>query len=87
MQDIQDKIFDIIADKGNVDRDKIKPESTLEDLELESLDVVEIIFELEEQFDIEIPFNANEDTTTGATYESVQDVVAAVAELVKAKQD
>jgi acyl carrier protein len=51
-----DKIKEIIANKIQVDEDKITPETSLmKDLEADSLDAVEIIMGIEEEFDIEIP--------------------------------
>lgn len=55
-----DKIFetvrDTIADLLSMDADKIKMESTfIDDLGADSLDVVELIMALEEEFDMEIP--------------------------------
>lgn len=60
----------VIAEQLNIDVDRVKPESRLiEDLEADSLDVVELVTELEMNYDIEIP---DEAMTTLAT---VQDVV------------
>lgn len=53
--DILEKVKDIVSEQLNVERDDIKPETTFEDLEADSLDVVELIMKLEEEFDIEIP--------------------------------
>ena len=56
-----DKIKEIIASKIQVDEDKITPETSLmKDLEADSLDAVEIIMGIEEEFDIEIPDAAAE---------------------------
>ena len=49
-----DKIRELIAQYKNIDPNLIKPESTLDDLGLDSLDMFQIIFEAEEAFDIEI---------------------------------
>jgi len=48
------KIAEIIVEKLGVDKDIIKPASTFEDLGADSLDMVEIIMKLEEQFGLEI---------------------------------
>lgn len=53
--DILEKVRDIVAEQLNVDKKDIKLETTFEDLEADSLDVVELIMKLEEEFDIEIP--------------------------------
>ena len=51
-----DKIKEIIANKIQVDADNITPETSLmKDLEADSLDAVEIIMGIEEEFGIEIP--------------------------------
>ena len=56
-----DKIKEIIANKIQVDEDKITPETSLmKDLEADSLDAVEIIMGIEEEFDVEIPDSAAE---------------------------
>ena len=49
-----DKVAHIIADKLKIDASIIKPESTLKDLGADSLDLVEIIMKIEEQFGVEI---------------------------------
>ena len=53
-EDTYRKIVDIVAEKLSVDKATIAPHVTLEDLGADSLDMVEIIMKLEEQFDIEI---------------------------------
>lgn len=52
--DTHEKVIAIIADKLKIDKSKITEESTLIDLGADSLDLVEIIMKLEEQFGIEI---------------------------------
>ena len=51
-----EKIKEIIANKIQVDADTITPDTSLmKDLEADSLDAVEIIMGIEEEFDVEIP--------------------------------
>ena len=51
-----DKIKEIIMDQLSVDAEAVTPETHLmKDLEADSLDAVEIIMAIEEEFDIEIP--------------------------------
>lgn len=69
----------IIADKGRVARDRLAPEARLAELDIASLDVIEIVFALEERFGIEIPFNANDARTE---FETVGDVLRAVESVV-----
>lgn len=79
MASIENDIFDIIAEKAAVERGKIHSSAKLQELEIESLDVVEIIFAIEEKFDIHVPFNANDQELE---FETVGDVVKAVEGLI-----
>lgn len=79
MSKVEEDIYDIVADKADVDRDKLVRDARLDDLEIESLDIVEIIFAIEEKFDIQIPYNANdaemEFETVGQVVDAVQKVI------------
>jgi acyl carrier protein len=56
MSDTFDKIKSIIAERLSVDENKITESSSfIEDLGADSLDTVELIMQLEEVFDIQIP--------------------------------
>lgn len=51
-----DKIREIVADKLNISEDEITMDSAfLEDLNADSLDIVELIMALEDELDMEIP--------------------------------
>ena len=51
-----ERIRDIIAEQLDVDKDSITPETNLmKDLEADSLDAVEIIMAIEDEYGIEIP--------------------------------
>jgi acyl carrier protein len=53
---LEKKLRSIVADRLGVEFSEVTPEATiLEDLGADSLDVVELVMELEEKFDIEIP--------------------------------
>ena len=66
-----EKIRNLIADKLDIDADKITMESKFSDLKVDSLDMVEIVMDLEEEFDVTI--EANEDmTTVGDLVEYIQ---------------
>ncbi len=54
--DIMAKIIKVVVDKLGVTEDQVKPESTfVDDLGADSLDQVELIMALEDEFNIEIP--------------------------------
>ena len=82
MSDVTADVIAIIAKKVRVDRPKIEMTDRLEELGLESLDAVEMIFDLEEKFDIQIPYNANNPRTE---FDTVGEVVRAIQGLVDKK--
>lgn len=55
-QAIEQRVLSIIADQLRVAEEEIKPESRfIEDLGADSLDIVELIMAMEEEFETEIP--------------------------------
>ena len=55
-KELAEKVMDMIAEELGVERDEVKPEATfIEDLGADSLDVVELIMKMEEEFGISIP--------------------------------
>ncbi len=56
MEEITARLREIVMDRLDVEEDQIKPEASfVEDLGADSLDIVELIMGIEEEFDIEIP--------------------------------
>lgn len=81
---VADRVRYLIARQAVLPMAEVRPEMTLDQLGLDSLGLVEIIFAIEESFDITVPFNANEpgkgpfDTTTvGAVIAGVEALTAA----------
>lgn len=62
---VKEKVVEIIADQLDVDKESIVPEASfVDDLGADSLDTVELVMALEEEFDIEIPDEEAEKITT-----------------------
>jgi len=80
MSQVQDAVFGIIAKEANIDVSKITLDSTLKDLDIASLDAVQIIFEIEDHFKITMP-----DRDPNFDTESVRGLVEAVEKLVAEK--
>ena len=83
--DVRDKVIGIIAEQAFLEPADVKPNATLEDLGIDSLGLVEAVFAIEEAFEIQVPFNANEPSESDFDISSVDAIVSAVEELVKAK--
>ena len=68
---VEDKVMKIIAEKLSVDLEEVIPEASfVDDLGADSLDLVELIMSMEEEFDIDI---SDEDAESIAT---VKDAIA-----------
>ncbi|EER47970.1 acyl carrier protein, partial [Actinobacillus minor NM305] len=62
---IEERVKKIIVDQLGADAAQVKPEASfIEDLGADSLDTVELVMALEEEFDIEIPDEEAEKITT-----------------------
>jgi acyl carrier protein len=62
---VQERVIDIVAEQLGVDKEKVTPETSfVNDLGADSLDTVELVMELEEEFDITIPDDAAEKIQT-----------------------
>ena len=65
LEEVQAKLKEIVMDRLNAEEEQIKPEASfVEDLGADSLDIVELIMGIEEEFDIEIPDEDSEKLTT-----------------------
>jgi len=62
---VADRVIDIVAEQLGVDREKVTVETSfVNDLGADSLDTVELVMELEEEFDVNIPDDAAEKIQT-----------------------
>ncbi|GAA6198847.1 acyl carrier protein [Aquicoccus sp. SU-CL01552] len=82
---IRDKVIAIIAEQAVLEPSDVTVESTLEDLGIDSLGLVESIFAIEEEFDISIPFNANEPTQSDFDITNVGAIITGIEKLVAEK--
>ncbi len=79
---IKDKVIRIIAEQAVLEPGDVALDQTLEDLGIDSLGLVESIFAIEEEFDIQVPFNANEPDQSEFDISTVSSIIAAVEGLV-----
>lgn len=80
--DIEARIIAILAEQAVLEPSDVKPDATLEDIGIDSLGLVESIFAIEEEFDISVPFNANEPGEGDFDISSVAAIARAVSALV-----
>ena len=81
-QNVKTRVIEIIAEQAVLEPADIKLEQTLEDLGLDSMALVEAIFSIEESFDVQVPFNANDPDQSDFDVSSVASIVTAVEKLI-----
>ncbi len=87
-----DKVADIIAETSEIDRDAITPEShTIDDLGIDSLDFLDIVFAIDKSFGIKIPLekwtqDVNEGRAPTEEYFVLKNLCGKIDELVAAKK-
>ncbi len=81
--EVESEVARIIAEQALVDAVEIRPDTTLEELGLDSLGLVEVVFGIEESFDVSVPYNANDPeasqfdlSTMGAITEAVRHLIS-----------
>lgn len=79
---IPDRVIAILAEQAMLEPSDVTLASSLEDLGVDSLGLVESIFAIEEAFDITVPFNANEPTTGDFDISTVGAIVQGVQRLI-----
>ena len=74
--DVMSRVIRVIAETQRIPADTIKPESTFEELKIDSLDGINIIFAIENEFNINVPDEA------AKSLRSVSDIAAGVEKLL-----
>jgi acyl carrier protein len=76
---LEDRIAEIIVEQLGVSREEISPDASfVEDLGADSLDIVELVMAMEEEFDVEIPDD------DAARIERIRDAVAYLKQKLEA---
>ncbi len=80
MTEIETKVLDIVAKECRLERDSLTLDSKLDELDIQSVDLMQTIFQIEETFDIYVPQEGDD-----FELKTLQDVTDAVAKLVSEK--
>ncbi|MBX9925810.1 MAG: acyl carrier protein [Hyphomicrobiaceae bacterium] len=83
MDEVTTKIIEILKKHMKEPRDDISAGTALADLKIESIDLAMIVFDIEDSFQVEIPYNANEEVSD---FKTVGTVVDRVKSLIAEKQ-
>jgi len=79
---VKQQVIEILAQQAVLEPSDVTLDSTLEQLGIDSLGLVECVFAIEEAFDIQVPFNANDPTDGDFDISSVARIIAGVETLV-----
>ncbi len=79
---VRDRVIAIIAQQAVLEPEQVALTSTIDDLGIDSLGLVEAMFAIEEAFDISVPFNPNEPDRNEFDISSVAAIVTAVEALI-----
>ena len=81
-RNVKEMIIKILAEQALLTPKDVSENSSLESMGIDSLGLVEIIFSIEEAFNITIPFNANDPNNTSFDISSVESIVKAVEHII-----
>ena len=83
---VTDRVIAIIAEQAVLEPSDVSRDSTLEDLGIDSLGLVECIFSIEEEFDISVPLNANVPAESNFDVSNVSLIIAGVEKLLQVQK-
>ena len=83
---VRDRVVAILAEQAMLDAAEIRADATLADLGIDSLGLVETIFAIEEAFDLQVPFNANDPKASDFDISTVDTMIRAVESLIAAQK-
>ena len=75
MDNIEEQVLELIGEQAGIDPKVISLFSKFEDLNLDSVAIVELIFLLEERFDISIPFEGLEESELKRNFYNVSNLI------------
>ncbi len=84
---VRERVIRIIAAQAMLETEDVSGEHSLEELGIDSLGLVESIFAIEEEFGIEVPFNANEPDRSEFDITSVNAIARTVEALLAERRE
>ena len=83
MDNIEETVLQLVGEQVGLDPQDIFLSSKLEDLNLDSVAIVELVFLLEEKFDISIPFEGLDESELKTNFYTVSSIVAHLKDLLQ----
>ena len=83
MENIDEKVLELVGKQTGTDPKQIPIDRKFEDLDLDSVAIVELAFSLEETFDISIPFEGLDESELKRNFYTVSSIVDHLKDLLK----
>ena len=83
MDKIEKQVLELVGEQAGIDPKNISLLCKFEDLNLDSVAIVELIFSLEEKFNISIPFEGIEEIELKKNFHTVSSLINHLRELLK----
>ena len=83
MANIEEKVLELVGKQTGIDPKQIPLDRKFEDLNLDSVAIVELVFLLEETFDISIPFEGLDETEIKKRFNTVSTLTAHLKDLLQ----
>ena len=83
MRSIEQKVLELVGERAGLDPKEVSLNSKFEDLNLDSVAIVELVFTLEETFKISIPFEGLDESELKRNFYTVSSLVNLLEELLK----
>ena len=83
MENIEEKVLELVGKQAGIDLKQISLDRKFEDLNLDSVAIVELVFSLEETFDISIPFEGLDESEIKKRFYTVSTLTDHLKDLLK----
>ncbi len=83
MENIEEKVLELVGKQAGIDPKQITLNRKFEDLNLDSVAIVELVFSLEEAFDISIPFEGLDESEIKKHFYTVTSLADHIKELLQ----
>ena len=83
MENIEEKVLELVRKQTGIDPKKITLNRKFEDLNLDSVAIVELVFSLEETFDISIPFEGLDESEINKHFYNVSSLADHIKDLLQ----
>ena len=83
MENIEEKVLELVGKQTGIDPKQIPLDRKFEDLNLDSVAIVELVFSLEETFDISVPFEGLDESEIKQHFYTVSTLTVHLKDLLQ----